>query len=336
MSSRTPRAAPPATDSWFNQLDELPSRSRMPLADYLRAADAGFDPQATAAEAALDPAAVRPIDQAHGLRRLFTGHTLRFVAVVSNPSLAFGGALLERLCTAYAELGLSTLVVDAGERARAPSELASFDLSEGVDVLSPQVRFLAARGLALRFVDASGSTSAFLDAVAEAAPDVDVVLLHASAADLARLLTRRVQEMQAHALRPIVLCDEGTDSITHAYGAIKLLALRCGLMAHDLLISAEPGSQRATLVAERVARCADDFLGAALHDWVAVDPAEPATDTPSGALQRLVREQLACALPQRTGDSGFGALGYPGSAASHGSALPALTHRHGPRAQRQP
>ncbi|MBA2722705.1 MAG: flagellar biosynthesis protein [Methylibium sp.] len=335
MSSRTHRAPPPATDSWFNQLDELPPRPRMPLADYLHAADAGLDPQ-SAADAALHSAAGRPIDQAQGLRRLFTGHTLRFVAVVSNPNLAFGGALLERLCTAYAELGLSTLVVDAGERSRAPSELASFDLAEGVDVLSPQVRFLAARGLALRFVDASGSTSGFLDAVAEAAPDVDVVLLHASAADLARLLTRRVHEMQAHALRPIVLCDEQNESITHAYSAIKLLALRSGLMAHDLLISAEPGSPRAALVAESVARCADDFLGAALHDWVAIDPVESATDAPSPALQHLVREQLACALRQRIGDSGFGALGISVSVASHGSALPALTQRHGPRAQRRP
>jgi flagellar biosynthesis protein FlhG len=329
MSRSAHDAVLPATDSWFNQLDALPQRPRTWLADYLRAADAAHGP----ADAARGEAAEsRPVDQADGLRRLFTGHTLRFVAVVSNPTLAFGGALLERLCTAYAELGLSTLVVDAGERARAPNELASFDLAEGVDVLGPQVRYMAARGLPLRFVDASGSTSDFLDAVAEAAPDIDVVLLHASAADLARLVARRVQELQAHALRPIVLCDEQGESVTHAYAAIKLLALRAGLMAHDLLISAEPDSPRAARVADRVARCADDFLGAALHDWVAIDPAESATDAPSDALQRLVREQLACALPQRTGDSAFG--GLAGSAAQ-GCALPALAQRHGTRTLRR-
>lgn len=319
MNSRSPRTALPATDSWFNQLDGLPAPSRIHLTEYLRSADGSAEPRDG-----------RPADQADGLRRLFTGRTLRFVAVVSNPTLAFGGALLERLCTAYADLGLTTLVVDAGERARAPNELASFDLAEGVDVLSPRVRFMAARGLALRFVDATGSTSAFLDALAEAAPDVDVVLLHAGAADLARLLTRRVQELQAHALRPIVLADEHSESITHAYGAIKLLALRAGLMAHDLLISAEPGSPRAALVAERVARCADDFLGAALHDWVAIDPAESATDAPSAGLQRLVREQLACALPQRAGDSGFGALT---SAPLHGDTP--MPHRRGPSGTRR-
>nr|MBA3623109.1 hypothetical protein [Methylibium sp.] len=62
MSSRTYRPALPATDSWFNQLDELPSRPRRALADYLHAADAGLDPQ-SAADTALDPTAGRPIDQ---------------------------------------------------------------------------------------------------------------------------------------------------------------------------------------------------------------------------------------------------------------------------------
>lgn len=280
MSTRPDRIVLPATDSWFNQLDELPARELPP-----------------------------PADQAQGLRRLFASHTLRCIPVVSNPSIAFAGAMLERLCTAYAEQGLRTLVVDAGEHARAPRELARFDLSEGIEVLSPQVRYLAARGLPLRHVDASGSTTAFLDTVAEASPDIDVMLVHAPASDLARLFARRVLELQATALRPIVLCDEHADSVTHAYGAIKLLAARAGLKAHDLLISAVPGSRRAALVAERVARCADEFLGAVLHDWVAVDPREAATDVPTLALQRLAREQLACALPQRVSESSFGALG---------------------------
>lgn len=304
MSADTFRCAHrPATDSWYNQLDELPT-SPAPLA--VRA----------------------PADQAQGLRRLFVSRTMRCIPVVSNPAIAFGGALLERLCSAYAEQGLRTLVVDAGERARAPAELASFDLAEGLEVLSPHVSYLAARGLALRFVDAGGSTSSFLDALAEAAPEVDVLLVHASAAELARLFARRVQELQAGGVRPIVLCDEQADSVTHAYAAIKLLATRAGLMAHDLLFSAVPDSPRAARVAERLARCADDFLGAVLHDWVAVDPGEAATDGPSLRLKRLAREQLACALPHTVSDSAFGALaGEPGARA----ALPSLAPRHGAR-----
>lgn len=266
-------------------------------------------------------------DQAHGLRRLFAGRRLRCIPVVSNPAIACGGAMLERLSTVYADQGLRTLVVDAGERARAPCELARFDLNEGVEILSSEVSYLAARGLPLRFVDASGSTSAFLDAVADAAGDADVILLHAPAADLARLFARRVQEHRGTALRPIVLCDEHADSVTHAYGAIKLLAHRAGLMAHDLLLSATPESPRAAVVAERLSRCADSFLGAVLHDWVAIDPDELATAGPSLALQRLAREQFACALTLHSNDVGAGEpVGF-----AHRSALPAQVSAAAPR-----
>jgi flagellar biosynthesis protein FlhG len=54
----------------------------------------------------------------------------------------------------------------------------------------------------------------------------------------------------------------------------------------------------------QIATCADDFLGAVLRDWVQIDPACNATDTPTAPLRRLVREQLrdahgdaAAALP---------------------------------------
>lgn len=292
----------PALDSWFDQLHELP------------ASPAPLPPAASAAREL-------PVDQADGLRKLFTGHTLRCIPVVSNPAIAFGGALLERLCTAYAEMGLSTLVVDAGERARAPRELAGFDLAEGIERLSPRTSFLAARGLPLRFVDANGSTASFLDALVEAAPDTDVLLVHASAADLARLFARRVLEQQAHALRPIVLCDTQADAVTHAYAAMKLLSQRAGLRAYDLLLSALPDAPRSSFIAESIGRCADSFLGAAVHDCVAVDPAEAATDAPSTALVTLAREQLAVALAQNVSDSQFGALD------TFRSALPSLAPR---------
>ena len=110
-----------------------------------------------------------PLDQAHGLRRLFAHARVCVVPVVSNPNVAFGGVMLERLCTAFAEHGKHTLVVDAGERGGEPSELARLDLAEGVEALSPQVSYLAARGLPIRHVNAAGSTAPFLRAVLEAA-----------------------------------------------------------------------------------------------------------------------------------------------------------------------
>lgn len=290
--SLAPRVTRPATDSWFDQLDELPASQQ------LLAARSG---------AARAPAPA-PLDQAHGLRRLFASPTIRCVPVVSNPEMADGGALLERLCTAFAEQGLRTVVVDGGEHARAPAELAGFDLAEGLEALSPQVSYMAARGLALRYVDASGSTAAFLDALIEAAPDTDVLLVHASASDLVRLFARRVQELQASSLRPLVFCDDQPEAVTHAYAAIKLLATRAGLMTHDLMLGVAPSDLRAAAIAERLARCADDFLGAVQHDWVAVDPVESAETPPSPRLKRLAREQLACALPQPLSDSAFAAL----------------------------
>ena len=62
-----------------------------------------------------------PLDQAHGLRRLFAHARVCVVPVVSNPNVAFGGVMLERLCTAFAEYGKHTLVVDAAERGGAIS-----------------------------------------------------------------------------------------------------------------------------------------------------------------------------------------------------------------------
>jgi len=51
---------------------------------------------------------------------------VRFVPVVANPHVAFGGVLLERLCTAFAEHG-STPWVDAGERSPVHAEMATME-----------------------------------------------------------------------------------------------------------------------------------------------------------------------------------------------------------------
>ena len=234
-----------------------------------------------------------PLDQADGLRRLFAHARVCVVPVVSNPNVAFSGVMLERLSTAFAEHGRHTLVVDAGERANEPSELALLDLAEGIESLSPQVSYLAARGLPLRFVNASGSTHAFLDAVTEAAPHCDVLLVHASASDLCRLFAR---SPELERVRPLLLADDRPSSVTHAYAAMKLLTQRAGLVVHDLLLGAAPHSPRSERIAMQIATCADDFLGAVLRDWVRIDPAVEATEAPTPELRRLVREQLRSAL----------------------------------------
>ena len=231
-----------------------------------------------------------PLDQAHGLRRLFAHTRVCRVPVVSNPNVAFSGVMLERLCTAFAEEGRHALLVDASERANEASEMAMLDLAECIEPLSKQVSYLAARGLPLRFVDASGSTAPFLTVLAQAAPQCDVLLVHASASDLCRLFARR-GAVQTE-VQPLLLADDRPVSVTHAYAAMKLLTQRAGLVVHDLLLGAAPQSPRAERIAMQLATCADDFLGAVLRDWVQIDPACHATDAPTPELRRLVRTLL--------------------------------------------
>ncbi len=82
--------------------------------------------------------------------------------------------------------------------------------------------------------------------------------MHAGAADLARLYPRQM-------LRPLLLAGDGAESITHAYAAMKLLALRRRLMSVDVLV-AKAGTaaarRQAAAIAGRLASCAERFLGA--------------------------------------------------------------------------
>ncbi len=227
-----------------------------------------------------------PLDQADGLRKLFAHARVRFVPMASNPHVAFGGVMIERLCTAFAEHGKHTLVVDAGERSPAHAEMATLELAECIERLAPQVSYLAARGLPIKFVDTHGSTASFLQAVSDAAPQADVVLVHAPTTDLCRLFARSEA-------RPLLLADDRPASVTHAYAAMKLMTQRAGLIVHDLMLAAAFTSPRAERIAMQIATCADDFLGAVLRDWVQIDPACDAHEAPTPALRRWVRDTLA-------------------------------------------
>ena len=240
-------------------------------------------------------------DQAEGLRRMFAARRTCFVPVVSNPHIGCGGVMLERLCAAFAEHGATTLVVDAGERANEAGEMALIDLSQCVERLSPQVSYLAARGLAVRFVDASGSTRSFLQRSAEAAPDRDVVLVHASAPELCRLFARPRGAAAAvdagEVPCPVLLADDRPASVTHAYAAMKLLATRAGLVVFDLLLAAAPASPRAERIASQLATCADGFFGAVLRSSSRIDPTGDPNDPPGPGLSRLAAARLGLSVP---------------------------------------
>lgn len=254
-----------------------------------------------------------PLDQADGLRRMFGHAGVHFVPVVSNPHVAFGGVMLERLCAAVGALGKHTLVVDAAERSPAPLEMAEVDLIECVEPLSSQVSYLAARGLPLRFVDTHGSTAGFLQAAADAAPYADVVLVHASAPDLCRLFARAP-------VRPLVLADDRPASVTHAYASMKLLTHRAALVVFDLLLAAAPQSPRAERIATQLASCADNFLGAVLHEWMQVDPASEVDDALTPELQRWAAGVLRPLAPaaEPAYPAFYGADGLAASTLGHG------------------
>ncbi|MDQ6683585.1 MAG: flagellar biosynthesis protein, partial [Pseudomonadota bacterium] len=201
------------------------------------------------------------IDQAEGLRRMFAHTRALFVPVVANPSVAFSGVLLERLCAGFSERGATVLVVDAGERARPAGEMALVELAQCIEALGGSTYFLAARGLAVRFVDSAGSTRACLQRIAEAAPYCDVILVHASASELARLFAHRGSDAASAAEMPcaVVLVDDRPDSVTHAYTAMKLLAQRADLLVFDLVLAAAAHSPRAERIVAKLSSCADDF-----------------------------------------------------------------------------
>lgn len=226
-----------------------------------------------------------PADQAQGLRRLFAGRAQRLLPLVANPHVPGAGAVLDHVAGALVQAGWRVLVVDAAENSPAPHELARLDLAAAIETLSPGLRYLAARGLPRENVDARGSAAAWLDALADAAPDAEVLLLHADAGDLARLLGRR-------AARPVLVGADDVESTKHAYAAAKLLAQRCGLMTFDLLLAAAAGAPRAAAIATTLGDCADRFLGALLRGWARVDPAAVPGAPGNTALERLLAGQL--------------------------------------------
>ena len=225
------------------------------------------------------------LDQADGLRRLFAASRASVVALAANARVPFAGVLIERLTTAFAALGRHVLVVDAAETSPPAPELAWLDLGACIEPLAPHLSYLPARGLPLRHVDTRGCADGLLVALAEAAPQADTVVVHAGASDLARLFMRR-------AVRPVLMAADQPASVTDAYASLKLLALRNGWLAFDLLLAAAPNSPRRERIAPQLADCADRFVGAALHDWAVVDPAAEPGDAPDAALLRLAHALL--------------------------------------------
>lgn len=235
------------------------------------------------------------MDQAAGLRRLFSHKQVRFVPVVANPYVARSSVMMDQLCHAIRTMDLRALVVNASHTAGASayqprnrSRLAAERLAPGLGYLDVAMRDLDPMG-----PDAQQPAQVFLHEVAGTMPDADVVLVHAAASDLVHLFNRH--RGGTHAPRFVLLCDDEPPAITSAYGALKLLATRGGLMAHNLLLSTLQGAHAAAAVAARLARCAHQFLGALQHHTAWVNPVRPDADAHLPAMYRLTEDLLSCA-----------------------------------------
>lgn len=231
-----------------------------------------------------------PEDQAAGLRRLFARAAPCFVPLVANPHLGagFGGVVLERVSTSFALAGMPVLLLDAATTSPAPSDLALLDLAACIERLDPHTYYLAGRGLPRRFVDARGSAQGLLGALMQSLPTAAAIVVHADAADLARLF-------HDSAVRPVLLAGDGVESVKHSYAAGKLLAQRARLMNFDLLLCAAP-SRHAKAVRASLVQCIEGFLGATLHGWAQIDPATDVAEAPADDLRELLGEQLHASL----------------------------------------
>ena len=253
--------------------------------------------------------AAAPLDQADGLRRMFSGARRCFIPLVANPHVSFSGVVLERVTTALAALGAKVLLVDAADTSPPLPELALIDLAGCIEQLDERTAYLPARGLPRAHVDTRGGAGSLLDVLAAVEPRADVVLLYGEMGDLARVFQRCE-------VRPILLGADHPESIKHAYAACKIFAQRCGLMTFDLLLAAPAGSRRVRAISTSLAGCADRFLGALLNNSATVDPAVDVADPPSRALQELLTRQLQ--LAGSPGERGLYSLPTPGLApASH-------------------
>jgi flagellar biosynthesis protein FlhG len=223
-------------------------------------------------------------DQAAGLRRLF-GASRRIIALASGPSLGCAGVAVERMASALAGHTRHLLVVDAGDASPPLPESAVWGLSSAVDRLSPSMAYLPARGLPRRCIDVHGSSAGLLDEFCRAQPQADVLLIHAGAMDLVRLL-------KGHALRPVVACSDDLDGVKEAYATVKLLGQRAGWVTFDLLVMGERGDVPAGRVAEALASCAERHAGCTLRTWATLNPRVDPRIEPEAALRALVACQV--------------------------------------------
>ncbi len=221
-----------------------------------------------------------PPDQADGLRRLFATPDVACVLVPENQAVAHADVAIERLTSAFTSQGLNALIVDAGSSAREAHELTAIDLAACVEAIAPRVSYLAARGLALLHAADHDATHPWQTTLAEAAPGADVLLVHAPASQLARLLV-------SSAARPVLLVDESAGSLDQVLSTLHLLRRYRPALAYDLLVVGDEAASHTFHIGHALTALRADLPSTQLQSWAVILPAQAAGSRASGDLQRL-------------------------------------------------
>lgn len=240
------------------------------------------------------PAHTRALmDQASGLRRLFSREQIRFVPVVAHPYVARSSVLMDQLCEAVRSLNLSALAVDASRTAggnvyppRNRSRLASERLAPGLGYLDIEVVDTQPAGPRLQ-----QPAQAFLHEVAETMPDADVVLVHGAPPDLVRLFNRHGNG--THAPRFVLLCGNDAPDDPSSYTTLKRFVARGSVAAHKLMAGALQRTRAGVITAIRMVRSAQHVLRWLQHHAGQAAPMHPDGDAGLPVMYRLTEDLLS-------------------------------------------
>ncbi|HPA90794.1 MAG TPA: hypothetical protein PK072_16100 [Quisquiliibacterium sp.] len=218
------------------------------------------------------------LDQASGLRRLFSRRALRVLPVVSERDDAGATRFVTNLAAALARMGLQTIVVD-GRRdgvagllgLRATLDLADLltadlrvervvlDCPQGFSVLP------AAHGLPMLGADPAAADAVF-SALAALGRGFEVALVHADGATLGPLLGRADAETT-------LVCGPEDEDLTTVYARLKALVTGHGLSRFrvvfdraDSPIAAASRHRRLASVAHRYLSACVEYGGLVLPD----------------------------------------------------------------------
>jgi hypothetical protein len=233
-----------------------------------------------------------PIGGADFKARNRTSHAVRFVPLVANSQVLCIDEVLEGLASAWIALGRNPLIVDAASTSPVAPAAAALDLGACVQTFAGSAAYLAAGDLPRRHVDTHGSAARLLTELQRAAPHADTIVVHADATDLARIFKHRQAQ-------PLLMAVDEPESLKQAYAGWKWLSMRCEWVNARLLV-AQASSERADQIAQTLAHCADQFMGAALVGWSTIDKRD--AHAPRPQLLELAAAQLG--LHVRSDQSG--------------------------------